>query len=50
MSDTDRYLSDLLSEAKDIRRLLESIKNYLREIDAIKDEVDDIKRTLERRR
>ena len=33
---SEYYLRDLLAEAKDIRRLLESIKDKLREVERIK--------------
>ena len=54
MSLTEQYLRDLLYEAKEIRRLLDRISSSLNSVDSdtdrIKNDVNDIKRALERRR
>jgi prefoldin subunit 5 len=50
MDNKEQYLRDLLYEAKEIRRQLESIKYSLKDMDRIKDKVDEIQRTLERKK
>lgn len=49
MDDKERFLRDLLSEAKEIRKRLEDISIRLKELDRIEDELKDFKRTYERK-
>ena len=49
MDITERYLRELLFEAKEIKKQLEHIRDSLEKVDKIEDEVNDIKRTLERK-
>ena len=49
MDNSEQYLRELLYEAKEIRRQLEYMYDYIKDLDKIKDQVQEIKRTLERK-